>query len=36
MTKRSMGVLFAFVVLASTGCGQWPGVHEAAMQQAVE
>jgi hypothetical protein len=35
MTKRSVVALTAFVFL-SAACGQWPGVHEAALQQAVQ
>jgi hypothetical protein len=35
MTRRSVVALAAFVFLAAA-CGQWPGVHEAALQQAVE
>jgi branched-chain amino acid transport system substrate-binding protein len=35
MTRRSLVALAAFVFLAAA-CGQWPGVHEAAVQQAAE
>jgi branched-chain amino acid transport system substrate-binding protein len=35
MNRRSVVVMAAFVFLAAA-CGQWPGVHEAAMQQAAQ
>jgi hypothetical protein len=35
MTKRSVVAATAFVLLAAA-CGQWPGVHEAALQQAAQ
>jgi branched-chain amino acid transport system substrate-binding protein len=35
MNRRSVVALAAFVFLAAA-CGQWPGVHEAAMQQAAQ
>ena len=35
MTRRSVVAMVAFVFLAAA-CGQWPGVHEAAMQEAAQ
>jgi branched-chain amino acid transport system substrate-binding protein len=35
MNRRSVVALAAFVFLAAA-CGQWPGVHDAAMQQAAQ
>jgi branched-chain amino acid transport system substrate-binding protein len=36
MTRRTVVMFSAFVLLASAACGQWPGVHETAMEQAVQ